>query len=147
METQTLEELVAIQDLLQRAHNVLEFEGYDISTYGRGTHGPRCFIGAVRTAAHVAPAPDYNPDLDVLDPGYGNGPELRSALSILDKIARPKLDEEDVKIVESIHRGRGRDGRFIERLGYLSDGGDGDWALGLFRAALTEVYKQIESVS
>lgn len=154
----TVEERAA--EILQGAHDYIEANGFDIESYSgyaksTGLTGPpRCYIGAVRTAAGLDPSPVEG------DAGHGDGKELILALRTLDDLVRAELEEERVK---EIHDEFGREGhnsygttvgRFIEQFGFQvqreavdrelgreeADAFERDRALQILRKALTNIY-------
>lgn len=147
----TIEERTA--EVLQRAHDYIELNGFDIESYsGFTANAPRCYIGAVRTAAGIDPAPVQG------DAAAGDGPELTRALQILDDLVRDELDEEHTR---EVFDNFGPDrlygtttGRFIEQFGFQvqREGYDQELdpedqvkfeqarALQLLRQALTKIY-------
>lgn len=137
----SLAELEDTQELLQRAHDCIECNGFNIWAYEASSHGPMCYIGTVRRAAHVGGSPGS-------DPGRGNGPELRLALQVLDAQAMADLSADHIQEVVDGRLYDGVDGRYVEQFGFmqaesLTREEQQEIALGVFRGALTEVYKMI----
>lgn len=150
----TVEERTA--EILQKAHDYIEVNGFDIESYTGYTREigptgpPRCYIGAIRTAAGLDPAPHDG------DAGHGDGEELILALTTLDNLVCDELEQERLDGV-SVEFGKGygtTTGRFIEAFGFqiqregLKQGLEGDEAdefeqqraLELLRKALTNIY-------
>lgn len=145
LEEGSLEELRATQQLLQRCHDRVETIGFNIMSY-RGARdvlsdveadgsGPACYIGTVRLEAGVDGYAGRG-----VDPGSGDGPELRIALRILDELAWNDSDRPDDCGTPS----NSSAGRVVEEFGFAHP--SGGTALRFFRRALTQVYERIKSL-
>lgn len=147
----TVEERTA--EVLQRAHDYIEINGFDIESYsGVGFESPRCYIGTIRTAAGIDPAPADG------DAAAGDGLELKLALRTLDDLVREELDQHHLnEVFDNFGEKTGYGttvGRFIEQFGFqvqreaIDQGLDHDEciefekdrALQLLRQALTKIY-------
>jgi hypothetical protein len=151
--SKSLNELLATQTLLQRAHDYIETHGFNIADYTSDS-GERCYIGTVRGVANLDPNPEDQPAAS------GDGPELLRAFKILDSIAKKNLSADrkaDVLFTaeDSAHHSGGTAafyaaGRYVEALGFQFDAystcrqDEVDEAIRIFRKALTKVYKKIE---
>lgn len=128
--------------LLQKSHDHIEIEGFDISSYINRKYRPSCFIGNVRYAAGIDPDPgslggSFPADRD-------SGPELTIALDYLDKAAlRTKFGKEISQIYnfDNYH-----EGRIAEKIGLSYEShATKRYALGVFRSAIRSIVKDIES--
>jgi hypothetical protein len=153
-----LQTLKRAQKILQRTHDYYETVGFNINTYINGNHresydwskkpdiGPICYIGGIRLSAGVYPSPIQGTDV-------GDGPELRVALEIVDRVARKKLARINPDALrEATRRANDWDqpGRLAEEFGFTvnsySDERQRTKAITLMRQALREVHKKIEAL-
>ena len=71
--------------ILQIAHDNIETNGFDINAYeGRKC----CYIGGIRRAANIEPAPSGGIEEELDGTDAGDGPELTLALSVLDNVTK-----------------------------------------------------------
>lgn len=149
--------------ILQKAHDYIEQNGFDIQSYGRSSgYVSRCYLGTLRTVAGLDAEPvggTHGYD-DYADATEGDGPELILAMETLDKVAKPRLaplmkkygEPSDTKSPESFEVATGRyieavgllfDHKNQEKYGYghpkVDDASRAD-ALKMLRKALTELY-------
>jgi hypothetical protein len=153
--SKSLNELLATQTLLQRAHDYIETHGFNIADYTSDS-GERCYIGTVRGVAGLDPNPEDQPAAS------GDGAELVCAFKILDSVAQRRLsdDRKDVVKRDAEQNAYTLDsfepidiaavGRYVESYGFqfaeeaTCNQDEVDEALRIFRKALTKVYKKIE---
>lgn len=163
--TKRLTKLRAAQALLQKAHDFIEVNGFDINSYEGSfvelelvgaKQPPCCYIGTLRKVAGLTPDPDVN----CTAPSYtnvahlGDGPELVEAFKTLDSVAKPNLDGAHIVDVEETWWASPKAlyGRFVEALGLqtVDEGASSvfaqqEHALLTHRKALTKVYRKIEA--
>ena len=153
----SLDELRATQALLQKAHDYIEVNGFNIWAYGNRVlaSGERCFIGSVRGVAGLNPCPPLDGDGRADD---GDGAELTYAFGVLDDLAKKRARAQGVSLgtVVADRAPDYRIGRYVERYGieFVDARRDEDpdkrrdemaqEALLIFRRALARVYKQIQ---
>lgn len=168
LDTATLDDMYATQDLLQQAHDLIEANGFDINVYGSTTDDGKfygCWIGTLRHLTGIEADPSQGPDDIELDEDgdqkydntdsadYGNGAELTLALQVLDEYAMEKMNEVQIGYVK--HNFQYKIGRFIEKWGldrrrdifYDYDGKERQRqeTLVVLREGLTKVYNAIEA--
>lgn len=132
--------------LLQKSHDYIEQFGFDITEYDPHyydeTNGPCCFIGSVRHSAKINPTPGSGSAGDTRA-DLGDGSELTVALEMLDRCAKKtKYGKEYGSSFINV-------GRFVESVGLCLDSlnmpkyKQKNYALSVFRKALTEIHKEI----
>jgi hypothetical protein len=148
--------------LIQAAHDRIEVQGFDIWSYepdwDSGTNikeiqGPCCYIGNLRLCAGVGPYPDEQ------GAALGDGDELYLALEAMDGVAKrrmrrwgllPKQIDREYQFFDGTYY-EDPTGRFVEKLGFQVANKYSDpevqqnYALKLLRAALTDIYKEVEA--
>lgn len=118
-------------ETLQAAHDYIEVNGFDITTY-EPYNKASCYIGTVRLVAGLSPKPRQ-----------GHKAAVTAALKMLDQIA---IDEGADLIFGKREGGTSGAGKFIESLGFqkaaedLTDNEQRDYALTILRKALTEIH-------
>jgi hypothetical protein len=124
--------------LLQKSHNAIEINGFDMGSYYTSNGGAGCFIGNVRTAAGIDPEPEGG--LDRYKPAdKGDGPELTIALEYLDRAAmKTKVGIEYKENMENYSTGR-----LVEKIGMVGKF-DKRYGLRVFRSAIRSIIKDIE---
>jgi hypothetical protein len=146
------------QGILQRTHDYIEAEGFNITVAiteegskadfkkgrkGKAKLGPCCYIGGVRLAAGV------DPDWAGVATDKGDGPELTLALEVMDQVVARSKDAAAARI----RWYSPLPGKLAEALGFalrvqgVSNENQKARALTLLRRALRDVYKKLEAAS
>jgi hypothetical protein len=129
----TDEELCAAGGRLQKAHDYIEVQGFDIGECGeRGA--ACCYIGSVKVCTGSRG-----------EPGFERGSGVKAALRLLDDLAPSDYKR---RAREEATRGLSHLGRAVELMGFKTCVGDrqeqASVALPVFRQAIREVQREME---